>query len=171
VTDPSVRQGPNAGIEMTSDARFARRVRRLSAVSSVALGVISLLALATTDVGWGAIALLVAGWITMPTLLAMSLERPQLRYLLVVPASIASIGLLFTATTFDDPALAAIGWWLIAAGVWLGGALGAWFWFRWVPVPAALDDPFSTARWSLVAVHIALIVLGGACVVGSAALL
>jgi hypothetical protein len=122
-------------------------------------------------VGWGAIALLVAAWITMPTVLVVSLERPHLRYLLVVPSSMASIGLLLTATTFEDPALAAIGWWLIAAGVWLGGALGAWFWYRWVPVPAALNDPFSTARWSLVAVHIALIVLGAAFVVGGAVLL
>ncbi len=170
MTSPALRPTPSTGVEMTSNARFAGRIRRLIAVSSVALGVISLLALTTTDVAWGVVALLVAGWITMPTVLAASLKRPRLRYLLTVPATLASVGLLVTAATYDGSALAALGWWLMAAGVWLGAALGAWFWFRWFPVPAPLDYPFSTARWSLIALHTALIVSGGACVVGGAVL-
>jgi hypothetical protein len=29
-----------------------------------------------------------------------------------------------------------------------------------LPVPAALDDPFSPGRWTLIGIHIAMIVLG-----------
>ena len=168
MTGAALRRTPRTGVEMASGARFAARISRLSAVSTVALGVISLLALTTTDVGWGAIALLVGGWITMPTVLAASLKRPRLRYLLTVPASLASLGLLVTALTYEGSGLAALGWWLMAVGVWLGAALGAWFWFRWAPVPAVLDDPFSKARWTLIVVHIALIVSGGAFVAAAA---
>ncbi len=170
MTGAALRRRQGAGVEMTSDARFAARIRRLIAVSSVALGVISLLALTATEVGWGAVALLAAGWITMPTVLAASLQRPRLRYLRTVPASLVSLGLLATAATFDGPALAELGWWLMTGGVWLGAGLGGWFWFRWAPVPALFDDPFSTARWSLVAVHAALVVSGGACVVAGTVL-
>ena len=170
MTGTAVYRRLGAGIEMTSDARFAARIRRLIAVSSLALGVISLLALTATEAGWVSVALLTTGWITMPTVLAASLQRPRFRYLLTVPASLVSLGLLVTAATFDGPAVAALGWWLMTAGAWLGAALGGWFWFRWVPVPAPLDDPFSIARWSLVATHVALVVSGGACVVGGAVL-
>jgi hypothetical protein len=38
--------------------------------------------------------------------------------------------------------------------------LGLWFWYRLLPVPASLDDPFSPGRWTLIAVHIAAIVVG-----------
>ena len=165
-----VSRSPGSGVEMTADPRFAGRVRRLMKVSSVALGVISLLAVTTTDVGWGVVALLAAGWISMPTVLAASLNKPRVRYLLIVPASLVSLGLLVTAATFDGSALAALGWWLMASGVWLGAVLGGWFWFRWAPVPASLDHPFSTARWSLITAHVALIVSGGAFVIGATVL-
>lgn len=161
---------PATGVEMTLDARFGGRLKRLSAVSSVALGVIFLLALTTTEVGWGVVAVLGAGWITMPTVLVASLARPRVRYLLTVPASLVSLGLLVTAATYDGSTIAAIGWWLMAVGVWLGGALGAWFWFRLAPVPAVLDRPFSPARSSLVALHVALVVFGAAFVTGAAVL-
>jgi hypothetical protein len=49
---------------------------------------------------------------------------------------------------------------LVTAGVLLGGVLGLWFWYRLLPVPAALDDPFSRGRWTLIAVHVSLIVVG-----------
>ena len=38
--------------------------------------------------------------------------------------------------------------------------MGLWFWFRVAPVPARLDDPTAPARWSLIALHVVLIVLG-----------
>jgi hypothetical protein len=56
--------------------------------------------------------------------------------------------------------LPALGWLLMTAGVALGGLLGIWFWFRLLPVPPALDDPYSTGRWALIGLHIALIVVG-----------
>jgi hypothetical protein len=152
---------------MTADELFAGRVRRLVGVSSVALGVIFWLAYDAVGGAWGAAAMLGAAWVTMPLVLASSLRRPHLRYLLVVPASLASIGLLAVAVEFDGTATASLGWWLVTAGVWLGAALGAWFWFRWVPVPRPLDQPFSTARWRLAGSHIALVSTGVLCVLGS----
>jgi hypothetical protein len=38
--------------------------------------------------------------------------------------------------------------------------MGAWFWFRMLPVPAALDDPAAAGRWALIAMHVTLIVTG-----------
>jgi hypothetical protein len=55
---------------------------------------------------------------------------------------------------------AAAGWALVAGGALVGDMLGLWFWFRLFPVPPALRDPFSLGRWTLVAVHVALIVSG-----------
>jgi hypothetical protein len=78
-------------------------------------------------------------------------------------------GVLVTALTYEGSALAGVGWWLMTAGVWLGAGLGAWFWFRWVAVPAPFQHPFSTARWSLIAVHATLVIVGGAFVVIGAA--
>lgn len=49
---------------------------------------------------------------------------------------------------------------MTTAGVLMGGVLGLWFWFRLVPVPRFLDDPFSPGRWALVTAHIILIVAG-----------
>lgn len=170
MTRTALRHWPGTGVEMTSDVAFAGRVRRLSAVSSVALGVISLLAITTTDVGSGVVGLLATGWITMPAVLVASLRHPRLRYLLTVPSSLVSLGLLVTAVTYDGPVLAALGWWLMTAGVLLGGALGGWFWFRLAPVPARLDQPFSRARWSLVTIHVALIAGGAASVTAAAVL-
>jgi hypothetical protein len=167
VTDATAGRVGRAGVEMTSDERFAERVTRLVVVSSVALGVIFWLGFDAIGGGWGAAAMLGMGWISMPTILGLSLYRPHLRYLLLVPASLVSLGLLITALDFDGSGVAASGWWLMTIGVWLGAGLGGWFWFRWAPVPRALDDPFSQARWSLIAVHVALISAGAALVMGS----
>jgi hypothetical protein len=149
---------------MTSDPRFARRVRRLIAVSSVALGIIFGLTLATETAAWAARLLVAAGWVTMPTLLAASLARPRRRLWLTLPATLVSLGVLTTALTAEPLTLEAWGWWLVTAGLWLGGGLGAWFWYRWLPVPPGLDPPFSAGRWALVAVHVALVSAGVACV-------
>jgi hypothetical protein len=104
---------------------------------------------------------LAAGWALMPLILFASLRLPVLRYALVVPASLVGIGLLsVVARWLPASALAATGWVLVTAGVLLGGMLGTWFWFRLVPVPVALDDPFSPGRRLLIKVHVALIVTG-----------
>jgi hypothetical protein len=57
---------------------------------------------------------------------------------------------------------------LVTGGVLLGGLLGGRFWYRLLPVPRALDDPFSPARWTLVALHVTAILLGLALVTAAA---
>jgi hypothetical protein len=76
------------------------------------------------------------------------------------------------ATLITAPVLGIVLWWLpgqllgnlgwisIAAGLLMGGVLGGWFWFRWAPVPVALDSPFAPMRWRLIAIHVALIAIG-----------
>lgn len=150
--------------EMTNDPRFRRRIERLVLISAAALGVITLLVVWAANTGWVATGLMLAGWVTMPTLLAASLSRPHLRYLLAVPATIVSASLLVVAIGLDGSAWARAGWWSMAAGVLAGGALGAWFWYRWVPVPRPFDEPFSRGRWALIAVHAGLVIAGGAVV-------
>lgn len=148
-------------LELTDDARFRRRVVRLSAVSAVALGLIWGLAVGTLDAPAVLLGAFLAGWILMPATLLASLSHPRLRYGLVVPASLVSVGLLAVSIGWlpGEP-LAATGWLLMTAGVALGGGLGLWLWYRLLPVPAALDDPFSPARWTLVGIHVLLIVTG-----------
>jgi hypothetical protein len=63
-------------------------------------------------------------------------------------------------TALPSEPLARAGWVLVTAGILLGGVLGGWFWFRWLPVPASLDAPFAPGRWVLVAVHVSMIVAG-----------
>ncbi|HLF61000.1 MAG TPA: hypothetical protein VI980_07485 [Acidimicrobiia bacterium] len=155
---------PALPTEMSFDHRFQGRLKRLILVSSVALGLIFLLAASTTDAGWTATGLLLGGWVLMPTLLYAGLGRPRFRYLLTVPAAMVSAGLLLVAVGLEGPPMAVAGWWLITAGVMLGGSLGAWFWYRLLPVPRRLDDPFSAGRWALISVHVGLVVIGAALV-------
>jgi hypothetical protein len=77
-----------------------------------------------------------------------------------VPRAV-SIGLLAICFGWlpDDPATAA-GWVLLTAGVAVGGGLGLWLWFRLLPVPAGLDDPFSAGRWVFIGVHVGLVAIG-----------
>ena len=155
---PTTHPGP---LELSADPRFRRRIVRLSIVSAVALGLIWALATATPGVPPAVGLLFLAGWLLMPLTLVASLSRPRLRYGLVVPASLVSVGLLAVVVGWppaDTTALA--GWLLLLLGVALGGGLGLWFWYRLLPVPAGLDDPFSPARWGLVGLHIALTVVG-----------
>lgn len=150
-------------VELSGDRAFAGRVRRLGMVSLVALGAIWGLAAATLDAPPMVERVLAAGWVLMPSILFVSLARPMARYALVVPASLVSLGLLAIVIGWLPSApIAAAGWVLILLGVSLGGVLGLWFWYRILPVPPGLDDPFSPARWTLVAVHVALIVIGAA---------
>ena len=58
------------GIEMTGDPRFRDRVRGLAITSGVALGVVWVMAVAKLDASRTIEALLLAGWISMPTVLA-----------------------------------------------------------------------------------------------------
>jgi hypothetical protein len=148
-------------VELSADRRFARRVRRLALTSVVALGAIWSLSVTTLDapsvIGMG----LAAGWLLMPTILIASLADPRWRYALVLPATLVGTSLLAISVAWlPAQPLAAVGWAMITAGVLMGGVLGLWFWYRLVPVPTRLDDPFSTGRLALIRVHVALIVCG-----------
>lgn len=150
-----------AGVELTGDRVFAHRVRRLVAISAIALGAITALAVRSGGPSW-AIVSLAAGWVLMPVILAASLRRPQLRYGLVVPASLVTIGLVGMVATTGGSEL--VGWAMLTAGILFGGTLGMWFWYRWVPVPRSFDDPYGPARMTFIAVHIALVLVGAAIV-------
>jgi hypothetical protein len=159
-----------AGVELTADARFAARIRRLIVISLVALAALLALATATVRVPVAAGAALAGGWLLMPACLALSLRRPRWRYALVVPATLVSAGLLaICAVALPQAPLARAGWLLATGGVLVGGLLGGWFWFRWAPVPRQLDDPFCTGRWIGVGLHAALVTAGIALVALSAA--
>jgi hypothetical protein len=156
-------------IELSSDPAMTGRVRRLAVVSSIALGAVLVLVVGTVDADSWVLAALALGWILMPTLLVLSVRLPVLRYLLVVPSALVSVGLLAVVVIAPpDDAVVEAGWLLVTGGVLLGGVLGLWFWFRLLPVPASLDDPFSASRWSLIGVHVVAIVLGLALVVAGA---
>lgn len=164
MAEPSAaRQTP---IELSSDQRFAARVARLVMISAVALGVIWVLANATNDVAGWILAVLFVGWLAMPALLALSLIRPKARYLLVVPATLVTIGLAgICLTALPSSGAGRVGWPVLTAGILIGATLGSWFWYRWVPVPDTLDGPFSPGRWLLVTLHAGLVVVGAALVV------
>ena len=148
-------------VELSADRRFAGRVRRLAATAVVALGLIWALAVTTLEAPPIVGVALAAGWASMPTILIASLARPRLRYALVIPSTLVGTALLAISVAWLPlNAIAATGWLLMTAGILLGGLLGLWFWFRLVPVPESLDDPFSPARLALIGVHIALIVIG-----------
>lgn len=142
------------------DPGFAARVRRLIIVSVVALGSISLLVVFAADSGWPPAALMITGWVLMPPLLASSLSKPKWRYLLPLPATTASVALLLVAVESTGSSWARAGWWMMAGGLLTGGSLGVWFWYRWLPVPRPLDEPFSTGRWLLVSAHVGLVAIG-----------
>jgi hypothetical protein len=154
-------------VELSDDPRFAQRVARLALTALVALGAIWGLAVTTLEAPPTVTLALAGGWLLMPTILAASLRVPLLRYGLVVPASLVSIALLgISIAWLPAGTAAAIGWLLITAGVLFGGMLGLWFWFRFLPVPRALHDPFSRGRLALIKAHVALIV-GGMALVGT----
>jgi hypothetical protein len=145
------------GVELTSDSLFQRRVRRLIAISAVALGLIFWLA-ARDGAPWWVLALIGVGWILMPMFLGASLSRPSMRYLLIIPATTVGLGLIAMTLMTDGSSQA--GWLLLTFGVLSGGAFGLWFWYRWLAVPRLLDDPFGWPRLILVAGHVGLILIG-----------
>ena len=155
----AVRRDPP--VELSADPRFAGRIRRLAATAVVALGLIWALASTTLEAPPLVVVMLALGWVTMPAILVASLAHPRLRYALAVPSTLVGSGLLaISAGWLPANAIAAAGWLLMTVGILLGGLLGLWFWFRLVPVPDGLDDPFSPGRMALIGVHIALIVAG-----------
>ncbi len=149
------------GLEMTRDRLFTHRVRRLVWVSVFALGVIWVMALMDDAPVW-VLALLAAGWLLMPSILAVSLRRPTMRYALIIPATVVPIGLAWMVLTASEATLT--GWILMTVGILFGGFLGMWFWVRWFPVPRVFSDPYGVPRVALIGVHIALILAGAAMV-------
>jgi hypothetical protein len=145
------------GVELTADPLFARRVRRLVVVSAVALGLIAWLAIRSGGPR-AAVVLLVLGWAIMPAVLAASLSRPRMRYALVLPATLATLGLVGMVLSTGGAEM--IGWMLITVGIAVGGCLGMWLWYRWFPVPYVLDDPYGTPRLMLLSIHIILVISG-----------
>ena len=161
--DDTMALGPvQTSVEMTRDSRFGVRVIRLAATSVVALGLVWGFQLATLNTPAFVSVCLAAGWVLMPVLLTVSLRWPMARYGLMLPSTLVGVGLIAICLTALPPdwGAARIGWLLTTAGVLMGGVLGLWFWFRLAPVPRFLDDPFGPGRWTLVAVHIVLIVVG-----------
>jgi hypothetical protein len=148
-------------VELSADVQFAGRVRRLAFTAMVALGVLWALATVTLEAPVAVSLALLLGWLSMPALLFASLRDPRWRYVLVLPSTLVGVPLLaICAFWLPEGPVAAAGWLLVTAGILLGSVLGLWFWYRVLPVPAALDDPFSPGRWTLIGIHIALIVLG-----------
>jgi hypothetical protein len=163
----TVSAGRALPIELSADPAFAWRIRRLAMVSLVALGMIWGLAATTLDAPEVIGAALLAGWVLMPAVLAVSLAWPVARFALVVPASLVTLGLLAIVLAWLPASpVAAAGWVLMLLGVALGGVMGLWLWYRLLPVPAALAHPFSPARWRLIGVHVGLIVVGLALAAG-----
>ena len=145
-------------VELSADGAFNRRIVRLGVVSAIVLGMIAIVAERQSAPAM-IVALLLVGWGTMPTLLFLSLWRPLLRIGLLIPSTTVTLGVLWLAAS-PPAASPSAGWPLIAIGILLGDLLGIWFWFRLLPVPAALDRPFSPGRWAMVAVHVACVVVG-----------
>jgi hypothetical protein len=155
--------GRSVPIELTSDRRVTGRVRRLAAISVVALGLIWGLASATLHAPSAIGVVLALGWILMPAVLLWSLVAPGARYLLIAPASLQLVGLLAICVGWLPTApIAAAGWVLMTAGVALGAVLGLLFWYRIAPVAPALDDPSARGRWALIGVHVGLVMVGWA---------
>jgi hypothetical protein len=150
-----------SGIEMTGDPRFRGRVRRLSITSGVALGVIWALAVGTLDASPWIDDLLLTGWVSMFAVLTASLARPSLRRLVFAPAVMVTAALIgICLWELPRSGLARAGWLTLTAGILMGGGMGAWFWYRWIPVPRGLDDPYVPARSILIAAHVGLVVGG-----------
>jgi len=149
------------GVEMSSDPAFLRRVRRLAIVSAIALGPMWALAVGTLEAHVAVYLALFGGWVLMPTVLGLSIRRPGVRLLVALPTTLvvaALVAICLTALPVDR--VAGAGWLTVTVGIAFGVFLGAWFWYRWLPVPASLKDPCSKGRSIFIVVHVALVVLG-----------
>jgi hypothetical protein len=127
----------------------------------VALGAVWFLAVATLEAGPAIETALLAGWLSMPMVLALSLRRPWTRRVVAVPALLVTVALVAVCLgPLPGSGPARAGWLVLTAGILMGGTMGAWFWYRWVPVPQPLDDPYSRGRWILITIHVGLILCG-----------
>ncbi|MGE0598107.1 MAG: hypothetical protein AB7P41_01610 [Dehalococcoidia bacterium] len=99
---------------------------------------------------------LAIGWVTMPSILLVSLRVPRLKFGLAVPAGLVTLGAAWLAV-LEFPS---VGWSLVAGGTSMGGLVGAWLWFAWAPIPAAFASPNARPRLALLTVHVAIIVAG-----------
>lgn len=146
---------------MSSDPIFARRVVRLAITSGFVLAFLWFLSATTLDAHPFISGGLAGGWLLMPSILGLSLRWPRLRYALIAPSLLVTLALVGICTTaLPEDAIASTGWLLVTSGVLMGGVFGIWFWFRWMPVPSWLVDPFSRGRWILIALHVWLIAAG-----------
>ena len=142
------------------------RVARLAVTSAIALGLIWQLARRTPVHASGAEDALAAGWLLMPSILLLSLRWRRWRYALVAPSLLVLGGLVWMCAV-APPAVgtARVGWLVLTVGIALGGLLGVWFWYEWMPVPERWRDPNARARWGFITMHVALVVAGGVLVV------
>ena len=139
-----------------------RRVKRLTAVSLVALGLVTGLGLATLEAPAAVFALLALGWVLMPAVLASSLRDPA------APLPARRAGIPGDARPARDLHRVAAGpaggrrglaaddgrhrcW----AGPWAcGSGIGS------CPCPAPLTIPCPGDAGLLIAVHVGLVVVG-----------
>lgn len=151
-----------ARLSLTETADPLRpRVIRLAATAAVALGIVWRLALHAPVRVPGAESALVAGWLLMPSILIVSLRWQRWRYALMLPSTLVLGALAWMCAVALPPSgTARAGWPLMAAGVAMGGVLGMWFWYGWMPIPERWRDPNAAMRWTLITVHVGLIVLG-----------
>lgn len=157
----SVSPAGRIGVEMSADRAFLARVRRLTSVSALALGLIWLLDVMTLAAHWAIDLALFSGWVGMPAVLGLSIRRPRVRQLVALPSTFVSVALVLVClTALPNGGVARVGWLLLTAGILVGASLGAWFWYRWLPVPEPLDAPFASGRWALIAAHVALVIAG-----------
>ena len=158
----TARASPSSPIELSTDPRFARRVRRLGIVSLAGPGLLWWLAATRLAVPPPLLAVMLAGWWLMPAVLFASIPLPSLRPLLIVPATLITAPVLAIVVWWaPERLIPGLGWALIAVGLLIGAFAGGWFWFRWgPPPPAALDDPFSPARWGLIGIHVGCLAVG-----------
>ena len=139
----------------------ARRIRRLTLVSTIALGIIWWLSKETTYAAMPTRLALALGWLLMPTVLLASLRLPRARLGLALPATLVTVALAaISIAAWRDGSATAPGWSLLLLGITFGDLLGGWLWFGLLPIPPGLRDPGSVARWLLILVHIGPVVGG-----------
>ena len=104
--------------------------------------------------------LLLAGWLSMFTVLTLSLARPSIRRLVAVPSVMVTAALIgICLWELRRPAWRER-WLTPTAGILMGVRDGRLVLVPMVPVPRALDDPYASGRTILIAAHVGLVVGG-----------